>query len=98
MKDSTVSARVENEVKEAAEAILDRLGIPVSVVINSLYRQIIFNNGIPFSMTVPKEPATMDSLIENELNQKLYHSYLQSVIGEGKPIEKVLDNIERRLT
>lgn len=98
MKDSTVSARVENEVKEAAEAILDRLGIPVSVVINSLYRQIIFNNGIPFSMTVPKEPATMDSLTENELNQKLYHSYLQSVIGEGKPIKKVLDNIERRLT
>lgn len=98
MKDSTVSARVENEVKEAAEAILDRLGIPVSVVINSLYRQIIFNNGIPFSMTVPKELATMDSLTENELNQKLYHSYLQSEIGEGKPIEKVLDNIERRLT
>ena len=98
MKDSTVSARVENEIKEAAEAILDRLGIPVSVVINSLYRQIIFNNGIPFPITVPKEPATMDSLTENELSQKLYHSFLQSMIAEGKPVDKVLDNIERRLT
>ena len=98
MKDSTVSARVENEIKEAAEAILDRLGIPVSVVINSLYRQIIFNNGIPFPITVPKEPATMDSLTENELSQKLYHSFLQTMIAEGKPVDKVLDNIERRLT
>ena len=96
MKDSTVSARVENEIKEAAEAILDRLGIPVSVVINSLYRQIIFNNGIPFPITVPKEPATMDSLTENELSQKLYHSFLQSMIAEGKPVDKVLDNIDAK--
>ena len=41
MKDSTVSARVENNVKLEAEDILQKLGIPVSVVINSLYRQII---------------------------------------------------------
>ena len=39
MKDSTVSARVENNVKLEAEDILQKLGIPVSVVINSLYRQ-----------------------------------------------------------
>ena len=96
MKDSTVSARVENEIKEAAEAILDRLGIPVSVVINSLYRQIIFNNGIPFPITVPNEPATMDSLTENELSQKLYHSFLQSMIAEGKPVDKVLNNIDAK--
>ena len=41
MKDSTVSARVESNVKLEAEDILQKLGIPVSVVINSLYRQII---------------------------------------------------------
>ena len=53
MKDSTVSARVENDVKNEAEDILQKLGIPVSVVINSLYRQIIYRRGIPFSLTVP---------------------------------------------
>ena len=36
MKDSTVSARVENSVKIEAEDILQKLGVPVSVVINSL--------------------------------------------------------------
>lgn len=35
MKDSTVSARVENNVKIEAEDILQKLGVPVSVVINS---------------------------------------------------------------
>lgn len=39
MKDSTVSARVENIIKTEAEDIFQKLG--VSVVINSLYRQII---------------------------------------------------------
>lgn len=32
MKDSTVSARVENNVKIEAEEILQKLGVPVSVV------------------------------------------------------------------
>ena len=32
MKDSTVSARVENNVKIEAEDILKKLGVPVSVV------------------------------------------------------------------
>lgn len=41
MKDSTVSARVENTIKTEAEDIFQKLGVPVSVVINSLYRQII---------------------------------------------------------
>ena len=42
MKDSTVSARVfENIIKTEAEDIFQKLGVPVSVVINSLYRQII---------------------------------------------------------
>ena len=40
-KSSNVMARVEPEIKEQAEGILAQLGLPVSVVINSLYRQII---------------------------------------------------------
>ena len=44
MKDSTVSARVENDIKNEAEDILQKLGVPVSVVINSLYRQIIMSD------------------------------------------------------
>ena len=98
MKDAMVSARVELDVKTEAENILDRLGIPVSVVINSLYRQIIFNNGIPFSMTIPKEPETMDTIAPEVLNAKLHHSYLQSLKGEGRPIDDVLKEMEEKYT
>ena len=43
MKESIVSAYVENKYKNLKQKIyFKKLGIPVSVVINSLYRQIIY--------------------------------------------------------
>lgn len=96
LKDATVSARVENSIKDEAEAILQNLGIPVSVVINSLYRQIIYHNGIPFSLTIPAAPATLDSLSREDLDAKLQHSYEQAVSGSHRPAEEVFLEIERR--
>lgn len=98
MKDSTVSARVEFDVKNEAEDILQKLGIPVSVVINSLYRQIIYRHGVPFPLTIPSMPQTMDTLSEAQLDTKLQHSYEQSISGEGKPFDEVFDALEGSLS
>ena len=97
MKDATVSARVECNVKNEAEEILQKLGVPVSVVINSLYRQIIYNHGIPFSLTVPVEPKTLDNMTDEQLNIKLQHSYEQSLNGNGRPFNDVFDELEGSL-
>lgn len=97
MKDSTVSARVETNVKAEAEDILQSLGVPVSVVINSLYRQIIYRKGIPFSLTIPNEPRTIDNMTDAELDAKLSHSYAQAVAGEGRPLNDVFNELERTL-
>lgn len=51
-KTATVSARIDEEIKDEAEGILRQLGIPVSVVINTLYHQIINKKGIPFTLTL----------------------------------------------
>ena len=69
MKDATVSARVQSDIKTEAEMILKNLGIPVSVVINSLYRQIIYKHGLPFELTVPVEPVTLDSMSKEEFDE-----------------------------
>lgn len=97
MKDATVSARVEFDVKNEAEDILQKLGIPVSVVINSLYRQIIYRQGVPFSLTIPREPKALDAMSDAELNAKLQRSYEQSLAGEGRPFAEVFDELERSL-
>ena len=97
MKNATLNVRVENDLKVEAESILQKLGIPVSVLINSLYRQIIYKRGIPFSITIPNEPKTLDDFTESELNAKIQHSYKQSLEGKGRPFEEVFDDLESRL-
>ena len=39
-KTANVTARIQPEIKEQAEAILSQLGIPVSVFIDMAYRQV----------------------------------------------------------
>lgn len=98
MKDATVSARVQSDIKAEAEEIIKNLGIPVSVVINSLYRQIIYKHGVPFELTVPAEPSTMDALSKAELDRKLQHSYEQPLNGQGVPVNQLFNELERDLT
>ncbi len=97
LKNATVSARVEPQVKIEAEDILQRLGLPVSVVINTLYRQIIAYKGLPFALTLPNEPETLDTLSQVALDARLQHSYEQSLAEEGHPYREVFDELERAL-
>ena len=51
-KTATVLARVDPELKKEAEEILSRLGVPVSLLINMLYNQIVLRKGIPFEISL----------------------------------------------
>ena len=97
MKNATVSARVEQDVKTAAENILDQLGITTSAVINSLYRQIILQRAVPFSLALPENFITADEMTTDDLNAKLARSYSQSLSGQGRDYNSVFDELEKEL-
>ena len=59
---ANVTARIQPEIKEQAEAILSQLGIPVSVFIDMAYRQVILRDGIPFSLDLATRLPTRDAL------------------------------------
>ncbi len=61
-KTANVVARVEPDIKEKAESILAKLGVPASVVINMLYKQIVITKSIPFSLSLPTTPQTLDDM------------------------------------
>lgn len=88
-KNATILARVEPEVKEQAEEILSKLGIPASVVINMLYKQIIMTKSIPFPLTLPKEPITLDSLTTEEFNSIMETGLSQAKSDQSRPITEV---------
>ena len=72
VKTANVTARIQPNIKEQAEAILDRLGIPVSVFIDMTYRQVIMRDGVPFSLDIPDKFATkaeFDTMMQTGLSQ-----------------------------
>ncbi len=51
---SNIFARVEPEVKQQAELVLEQLGIPMSNAIGLFLRQIVLQRGIPFELKLPQ--------------------------------------------
>ena len=98
MKTSNVYARIEPEVKEKAEAILNDLGIPASVAINMYYKQIIISNGIPFKLTsvMPRE-VNLDLMNKKEFDKEMERRYIEAVSEEGIEANEYFNNFKTRL-
>lgn len=69
---SNVFARVEPEVKEQAEQVLDRLGIPMSNAVGMFLRQIVLQKGLPFEVKLPQEkPLAYGALTKEQFNAEM---------------------------
>lgn len=78
-KTMTLNLRVNPTIKKQAEDILKDLGIPMATAIDMYLRQIIMTGGIPFSLTLPKIPATLHM---NSVNDEQYRSDFQTGLDE----------------
>ncbi|MCC8121105.1 MAG: type II toxin-antitoxin system RelB/DinJ family antitoxin [Oscillospiraceae bacterium] len=97
VKSANVSARVEPEVKAEAETIIAQLGLSVSAVINSLYKQIILNRGIPYSLTIPSAPRARDEMSQAEFDAMMETGLDQAKKGMSIPAEKAFDMLLKEL-
>ncbi len=64
-KDDRIQARIEPELKQAAEAIFAQLGISSGEAIRMFYSQVKMRGGIPFDVVVPSQ-KTLDAMEEAE--------------------------------
>lgn len=73
----TLNLRVNPTVKQEAEDVLRRLGIPMATAIDMYLRQISMTGGIPFLVTLPKAPAEInaDKMTVEELRELLKAGY-----------------------
>ena len=95
-KTANLYARIEPDVKEQAEYILNSLGIPVSNAINMFYKQIILQRGIPFEIKLPAiQPLNIETLSEEQLNGELEKGYAAMLDGCTKPASKVFSDIRK---
>ena len=90
IKSSNVAARVEPELKEQAELILSKLGIPASTAINMFYRQIVLWNGLPFRPCMPANyPKSRSEMTDDEFNARMAIGYAQAQADQSAPADEV---------
>ena len=72
-KTATLNLRVNPIAKQRAESVLKQLGIPMSTAMDMYLNQIALVGGIPFPVTLPKAPTSVDAdrMSDTELAEKL---------------------------
>lgn len=79
-KSSSISARIDPQIKQRAEQIFQQLGLTASQAITLFYRQVEMRKGLPFPVEIPnettlkalKEAQDKDKLSQFESSQDLY--------------------------
>ena len=56
MATSLLQVRVEDSLKDQAAALFESLGIDTSTAVRMFLKRAVMENGIPFRMTLPKNP------------------------------------------
>ena len=93
-KTANVTARIQPNIKEQAEAILERLGIPVSVFIDMTYRQVIMRDGVPFSLDIPDKLATRDSITQAEFNTMMQTGLAQAKRNDSLSVAEAFNQLK----
>lgn len=97
VKTANVNSEMKLDIKQQAENILDRLGIPRSVAIDMYYRQIIAHNGIPFSVTLPAAVPARDEMTAVQFNQMMETGLRQAKEDDSFDVDEVFDELEMEI-
>ncbi len=95
-KTATLNLRVNPQVKQRAEEVLARLGVPMSTAIDMYLNQISLTGGIPFSIMLPKAPKEInaDLMTDDELYDKLMRGYSDAKAGKTQDAATVFKKFE----
>ena len=94
IKTANVNSRMNVDIKQKAESILDRLGIPRSVAIDMYYRQIIAHNGIPFSVTLPVTIPARDEMTMEQFDEMMAEGRKQAKADDSFDVDEVFSELE----
>ena len=95
-KSANLYARIEPDLKENAEAILNVLGISASSAITMFYKQIVMHNGIPFELKIPNHPLDINKITEDEFNKEIEKGLQDVENGHTIPAKEVFASIRNK--
>ena len=95
-KTTGIFTRVEPEVKEQAEMVLKKLGIPMSNAVNIFLRQVVLQNGLPFEVKLSQyKPLAFEDLSPDEFNKEIEKGLYDLKTGRVVSADKVAERIAK---
>jgi len=86
-KDTSISIRMDSELKESAENIIEQLGLNMTVVINMLFRQIVREKAIPLSLSLNTSKGILNDLALAKADRSTGY--------EGRSMDDVILDMEK---
>ena len=84
MKSASVNVRINENIKQHAESILEDLGLSRAVAIDLFYRQIILHKGLPFDLKLNTPPLSTSDFTSSELEDILSRGVEETNNGHGR--------------
>lgn len=91
MATSIVQFRIDDDLKNDATALYERLGIDLSTAMRMFLKRSVYVNGIPFSMVLPKEEYSASKALS-------FMSELNKSASENGTEEMSLDDINSEIS
>ena len=63
-KDTSISIRMDSELKERAEYVIEQLGLNMTIVVNMLFHQIVREQAVPLSMSLNPSASVLADLAQ----------------------------------
>ena len=81
MKASSVNVRIDSELKNCAEDILEQIGLTASDAVRILYKQVCLHHGLPFELKLPSD-ETLEALEELESGKGSRYKDINSLMAD----------------
>lgn len=89
-KTSNIYVRVEPNIKEQAEIVLEQLGIPMSNAVSIFLRQVVMQQGLPFEVKLPSSrPIAITDMSDAQFNIEMLKAHNASEKGRTYSLEEV---------
>lgn len=93
---SAVYARIDSNLKESAESILQQLGISPSSAIQMLYSQIVLTRGLPLDLRLPsRKPTAIGGMSREEVDAELIKGMDSLKSGKAYTADEVDAELKR---
>lgn len=93
---TAVYARIDSNLKENAENILQQLGISPASAIQMLYSQIVLTRGLPLNLHLPaRKPVAIEGLTREEIDAELLKGIESLKSGKTYSPDEVMRELSR---